>query len=133
MAHIRQPLTEKYLSQVIRRPEDNLPDYIKGKVEWRTTHSKGPGYYVLHPETKEYLPVEFIHDHWHKLYVYTETTFTSLTQQIPPNRNTTGYWKITDWQHPENTSHKEAVQYYHALAAERAFHKIGRASCRERV
>ena len=52
-----------HLSEILRRPADNLPDYVKGSVEWRDYHTHGPGYYLLDPHTKHYDPVEFFYEH----------------------------------------------------------------------
>jgi len=43
--------------------------------------------------------------------------------QIPPNRNSIGYWDITDWQHPDNTSYKEELRVYYQLAAKEAYNR----------
>ena len=121
MAQFLRPLDNNRLAKVLRRPRDNLLDHVKGQVEWRTDHSLGPGYYILHPKNKRYYPVEFIKDHWYKLRVYTGDAHTTRDSQIPPYHNSTGYWDITDWQHPDNTSYKEELRTYYRLAAEEAY------------
>jgi len=121
MARLLRLLDDNRLAKVLRRPRDNLPDCVKGQVEWRTDHSLGPGYYVLHPKNNRYYPVEFIEDHWYKLRVYTGDAHTTRDLQIPLYQNSTGYWDITDWQHPDNTSYKEELQIYYRLAAEEVY------------
>jgi len=123
MAQLLRLLDDNRLAKVLRRPRDNLPDHVKGQVEWRTDHSQGPGYYVLYPKNKRYYPVEFIEDHWYKLRVYTGDAHTTRDSQIPPYQNSTGYWDITDWQHPDNTSYKEELRVYYRLAAEEAYNQ----------
>ena len=123
MAQLLRPLDNNRLAKVLRRPRDNLPDHIKGQAEWRTDHSLGPGYYILHPWNKTYYPVEFINNHWYKLKVYAGDAYITQDSQIPPHRYSTGYWDITDWQHPDNTSHREELQIYYRLAAKEAYNQ----------
>jgi len=111
------------LVKVLRRPTDNLPDRVKGLAEWRTDHSLGPGYYVLHPRNKTYYPVEFVDNYWYKLKVYTGDVYITKDSQIPPHHYSTGYWDITDWQHPDNTSHRDNLQIFYRLAAEEAYNR----------
>ena len=118
-----RPSDDNRLSKVLRRPRDNLPDRVKGQAQWRTDQPLGPGYYVLHPRNKTYYPVKFIEDHWYKLKVYAGDAYITQDSQIPPHRYSTGYWDITDWQHPNNTSHKEELQIYYRLAAEEAYNR----------
>jgi len=121
MAWLLRLLDDNRLAKVLWRPRDNLPDHVKGQVEWRTDQPLGPGYYVLHPKNKKYYPVEFIKDHWYKLRVYTGEAHTTRDSQIPLHHNSTGYWDITDWQHPDNTSYKEELRIYYRLAAEEVY------------
>jgi len=123
MARLLRPLDNNRLAKVLWRTGDNLPDCIKGQVEWRTDQPAGPGYYVLHPKNKRYYPVKFIKDHWYKLRVYTGNTHTTRDSQIPLYHNSTGYWDITDWQHPDNTSYKEELRIYYRLAAKEAYNQ----------
>jgi hypothetical protein len=88
---------------VTRRIRDNLPEHIKGTVEWnRHNH----GYYIpQHLTTNNALePVEFINNHWYKLR-YDPSAHTFYTQEnlaIPiQNVFGIGYWNIMDPQHPE--------------------------------
>ena len=43
--------------------------------------------------------------------------------QIPLHHYSTGYWDITDWQHPDNTSHRDDLQIFYRLAAEEAYNR----------
>src|SRR6266550_4727945 len=110
MAHFVDPLTTgttDNLARLERRTTDDLPDRVKGKVHWRIDHSAGPGYYVLNPRNKTYYPVEFINNYWYKLRVYAGIAYSSQVSCIEPHRNDTGYWKPTDYQHPD---HRQLVQ-----------------------
>ena len=86
-----RPLDNNRLAKVLRRLRDNLPDCVKGQVEWRNDQPSGLGYYVLHPKNKRYYPVKFIEDHWYKLRVYIGDTHITRDSQIPPYHNSTGY------------------------------------------
>jgi len=118
-----RPSDDNRLTKVLRRRKDNLPDHIKGQAEWRTDHSLGPGYYVLHLRNKTYYPVEFVDNYWYKLKVYTGDTYITKDSQIPLHHYSTGYWDITDWQHPDNTSHRDDLQIFYRLAAEEAYNR----------
>ena len=121
MAQLLRLLDDNRLAKVLRRLRDNLPNRVKGNAEWRTDQPKGTGYYVLYPKNQTYHPVEFINDHWYKLRIYTGEAHTTRDSQIPPYQNSTGYWDITDWQHPDNTSYNEELQIYYRLAAEEVY------------
>jgi len=123
MARLLRPSDDNRSSKVLRRTTDNLPDHVKGQAEWRTDHSLGPGYYILHPWNKTYYPVEFINNHWYKLKVYTGKAYITQESQILPHHYSTGYLDITDWQHPDNTSHREELQIYYRLAAKEAYNQ----------
>src|SRR6266576_3556922 len=88
------------LTRVTRRTEDNLPDRVKERVHWQRDQSSGEGYYVLNPRTNTYTPLEFIDNYWYRLRVYTGQAYTSRDTRIKPHHNNTGYWRVTDWQHP---------------------------------
>ena len=119
----QQQFSTIHLSEILRRTTDNLPDYVKGSVEWRRYHTHGPGYYLLNPDNNHYDPVEFFYGHWYDLCYYTEKVFTSEATQIPPYSRGTGYWLITDWRNPENTSERDYYQVIATEAAEAAISK----------
>jgi len=90
------------LIRVTRRTEDDLPDRVKERVHWQRDQSSGEGYYVLNPRTNTCTPLEFIDNYWYRLWVYTGQAYTSRDEQIRPYYNHTGYWNISDWQHPDH-------------------------------
>src|SRR6266576_3039523 len=131
------------LTRVTRRTEDNLPDRVKERVHWQRDQSSGEGYYVLNPRTNTYTPLEFIDNYWYKLRVYTGQAYTSRDEQIRPYHNHTGYWNISDWQHPDHrvlaqqiatetveTLYQRNPVYYETLneAAEERYQRLPRLS-----
>jgi hypothetical protein len=89
----------------------------------RTTHDLGPGYYILNPRTKSYHAVEFINNYWYKVRVYTRQAYTSQEDQIKPYQLGTGYWALTDWQHPASTIQRQLLSPVLSHAADTAFEK----------
>ena len=109
MAHFVDPINTEVnqLARVTKRTEDDLPDRVKEQVHWRRDQPSGEGYYILNPRTNTYTPLKFINNYWYRLRVYTGQAYTSKDKQIRPYHNYTGYWSISDWQHPD---HRVLVQ-----------------------
>ena len=94
------------LLKITRRTSDDLPAHVKDLVKWRTREDGAlPGYYVYDPREDRHQPVEFIDNHWHKLFVYSGTAYVSLSDRIDPFTQGTGYWKTSDPQHPHYHEH----------------------------
>ncbi len=122
-ARLVTPLDGNRLSKILKRTTDNLPSHVKGNVEWRIDHSSGPGYYLLNPKNNQYIPLEFINDHWYRLRVYTGQAFISANSKVQPRANKTGYWNLDDWQHPDNVTQRQKVKLYVETTAEEAYEK----------
>jgi hypothetical protein len=91
---------EDNLTPIRRRKQPDLPEHILGHVEWIATTD--PGYYIYIPEDETFEPVEFIDNSWWTIYKEGDFYFTTKEDQIPRYSKGTGYWKVTDPQHPEH-------------------------------
>ena len=91
----------KKLIQVTRRTHSNLPHHIRGLIYWQDAIKEfTEGYYLPWPYNT--LPlINYFKHHWHKLFEYRRLTLISLADHIKPGRKGTGYWLITDPQHPD--------------------------------
>jgi hypothetical protein len=94
-------LASAHLVPVSRRTEDNLPQHVKGDVEWRNHEYLGCGYYLYRPSRDTYKPVEFLNDYWHFLRIYTGQPHTAPEFRLKPYARGTGYWHTYDYQHLE--------------------------------
>jgi hypothetical protein len=87
------------LRHVTRRTEPDLPQHVLSEVCWTEIHGH-PRYYVQNVVTWEWHPVEFVDNHWYWLFLSEGQFYTALEDRIEPNTQGTGYWDITDPQHP---------------------------------
>jgi hypothetical protein len=103
MAHLSRPFDPEdpgKLIRVFQRETDDLPAHVKGAVIWQQAYAYHPAGYYLNQQ-----PVEFIENFWHYLYSegeYAEFFFTTLEDRIEPFTATTGYWHLSDPQHPDH-------------------------------
>jgi len=95
------PTKPKELITVTRRTHPDLPHRIRNSIYWQdATEEFTEGYYL--PRYRDTpVPVDYFEHHWHKLFEYQGCTFTTLEDRIKPGREGTGYWLITDPQHPD--------------------------------
>ena len=113
-----------------KRTEDDLPPHVKKNVHWRTNlpaeeEEPSPGYYLWHKGQRAFKPVEFVENHWHKVYIYAGTAYTSLDNHIEPHTQGTSYWETTDQQHPHYYEHlstlaQQATEIAQQLEADQA-------------
>src|ERR1700692_1925673 len=105
-AHLDQDPDQR--RRVYRRTVDDLPAHVKDEVFWITS-TYGTGYYIDFEAGPE--PVEFLEDHWHHLtYDPRDNTYwTHDSDLVEHNEENTGYWHITDPQHPEYQGNLEAA------------------------
>jgi len=61
-----------------------------------------PGYYLWNEDYNTNRPVEFLEDHWYYIDRIDEDTYIAHSNHIEPYSNNTGYWRITDPEHPEH-------------------------------
>ena len=107
MAYLYMPFTDKYTNnQLIRvqiRDRPDLPDYVPGQVQW-LDFVPYPGYYLWDDILEENNPVDFIENYWYQLTRESTSgyTYTSKEDHIDPYSNNTGYWRITDPEHPDH-------------------------------
>ena len=86
--------------KVTRRSHPDLPPHVLGsRISWRYP----PGYYLYQEFLSNYQPVEFLDNHWHCLIADEETYYTALEDRIHPYQEGTGYWRLSDPQHPKHT------------------------------
>jgi hypothetical protein len=74
---------------------------VKGVVffHYDTEDPHRTGYYL--PSPNRPLEVDFVNNHWYQLYDYLGYWATSVEDQIPRNHQGTGFWHISDPQHPD--------------------------------
>jgi hypothetical protein len=60
------------------------------------------GYYIYNHSEQRYTLVEYLENHWYHIYQYSGIMYTSLGECIEPHMQGTGYWCITDPQHPDH-------------------------------
>jgi len=106
MAQLLEPLsdTNPYaLSQVQPRTKPDLPEHVLGQVKW-LNFSEHPGYYLWDEEVNTNRRVEFVDNNWFYLTTYNDDTDVYICSEdhIQPYSNNTGYWRITDPEHPEH-------------------------------
>jgi len=106
MAQLLEPLsdTNPYaLSQVQPRTNPDLPEYILGQIKW-LNFSEHPGYYLWDDEANTNQLVKFIDNNWFYLTTYNDDTdvYICSEDRIQPYSNNTGYWRITDPEHPDH-------------------------------
>src|SRR6267154_1740588 len=109
MASLSEPFDPDQLNQLIvvnRRPAHDLPEYILGDSITRFIRSNitAPGYYIWSNTFQDYDIVEFFDTHWYRIFANKGSYFTCLNDCIKPETESTGYWKITDPQHPQYTA-----------------------------
>ena len=85
--------------QVTLRTTPDLPAHVLDQVRW-TEYLGHTGYHIQNIVNNLWYPVEFINDHWHWVYNTDGRFFTSLDDRIEPYTEGTGYWRLTDPQHP---------------------------------
>ena len=94
------------LKEVVLRQEPDLPDHVLGAVQWLEFVAQ-PGYY-LYAETpsgvEDHLPVEFIDNSWFFITRSDDDGYNYICQDdhIERYAQRTGYWRISDPQHPEH-------------------------------
>jgi hypothetical protein len=110
MAHFLKPVSEEDdpfdLKDVQLRPTPDLPDYVLGAVQWLGFVAY-PGYYLYTTTTsgaQDHVPVEFLNNNWYFINQSDdgELTYTCQEDRIEPYAHRTGYWRISDPQHPEH-------------------------------
>ncbi len=107
MAYIAQPVTDDPDEPrcVYCRPTPDLSDHILGTVFWvnQDDNHPYPGYYRYTEEEDKFLPVESVNNYWWNLHFrpYNQTYWTSKDDRYDPYQGTTGYWNLTDPEHPE--------------------------------
>ena len=94
------------LLDVQLREQPDLPDHILGAVQWLgfVAHL---GYYLYATTstgTEDHLPVEFIENNWYFITRSSdeEDTYICQNDRIECYAQRTGYWRISDPQHPEH-------------------------------
>jgi hypothetical protein len=90
------------LTSLTRQTSDDLPDYIKDTVQWLDLPDYPLGYYIYNHSEQQYTPVEYLENYWYHIYQYSGIAYTSLGECIEPHTQGTGYWRITDPQHPDH-------------------------------
>src|SRR6267154_3067680 len=63
-----------------------------------------PGYYIWSNHFQDYDAVEFFDTHWYRIFANEGSYFTCINDRIEPGAESTGYWRITDPQHPQYTA-----------------------------
>jgi len=105
MAHLVEPLPDPIYQcrfvEVQLRQSPDLPEHVLGQIQW-LSFSEYPGYYLWDPEGQTNNPVEFIENYWYYIYRYDRDTYLSHADRIERYSNNTGYWRITDPEHPEH-------------------------------
>ena len=105
MAHFLEPLSDTdnlyHFVEVQLRSQPDLPEHILGQVQW-LNFSEFPGYYLWNKTTKINTPVEFLENHWYFIERINEDIYTGCINHIEPYSCNTGYWRITDPEHPEH-------------------------------
>ena len=105
MAQLLEPLPDpthqSRLVKVQLRSQPDLPDHILGQVQW-LSFSEHLGYYLWNENTN--YPVEFLENYWYYIYRYNGNSYISHEDHIEPYSHNTGYWRITDPEHPEHIS-----------------------------
>ena len=109
MALLSEPFDPDQPNQLLvvnRRPEPDLPDHVLGdSIHWFIqSNITAPGYYLWSKTFQEYDAVEFFDTHWHRVFANEGSYFTCLNDCIEPETEGTGYWRITDPQHPQYTA-----------------------------
>jgi len=91
------------LIAVTRRSAHNLSDYVLGThINWYIqTNVTPPGYYIHIEDLNEYDTVELIDFYWHCVYTTGGSYYTCLADRIEPEQEGSGFWRITDPQHPQ--------------------------------
>ena len=99
MARLERPFNTANPSEFIRvycRDEDDLPHYLKNLIHWQED-----GYYLSLPYESEPRAVEFLDNNWYFVFQHEGRWFTTQEDRIHPNTQGSGYWRITDPQHPD--------------------------------
>src|SRR5882757_7176447 len=106
LSELFDPDQPNQLLIVNRRPENDLPDYVLGdSIHWFIqSNVTAPGYYLWSETFQDYDAVEFFDTHWHRIFANKGSYFTCLNDHIKPETEGTGYWQITDPQHPQYTA-----------------------------
>ena len=95
------PIYQYQFVEVQLRPQPDLPEHVLGQVQW-LSFSEYPGYYLWSPENQTNRPVEFIENYWYYIYRYKGDLYISHSDCIECHFHNTGYWRITDPEHPEH-------------------------------
>src|SRR5437588_6302742 len=110
MAHFLELISDEddpfNLKDVQLRPTPDLPDHVLGAVQWLGFVAH-PGYYLYTTTTSgatDHVPVEFLDNNWYFINQSDngELTYTCREDHIEPYAHRTGYWRISDPQHPEH-------------------------------
>src|ERR1700741_4413606 len=112
MAYITPPVTENLDEEerrVYRRYRPDLPVHLLGNIFWQDQDEEHPypGYYLVDSDN-QIVPVEFIENYWYLLSFRTfdQTFWTDTESRFEPFEDGTGYWDLTDPQHPEHLLHE---------------------------
>jgi len=105
MAQLLEPLSDTNLyalSQVQPRTKPDLPEHVLGQIKW-LKFSEHPGYYLWDKKLNTNRLVEFVDNNWFYLTTYNDDTniYIYSEDHIEPYSNNTGYWRITDPEHPD--------------------------------
>ena len=100
--------TDWTFKEVRLRQNPDLPDHVLGAVQW-LGFVQYPGYYLYAStdpndpdQPLDHLPVEFIENHWYFISRIGKDNDTYICKgdRIEPYAHRTGYWRISDPQHP---------------------------------
>ena len=106
MAYLLSPFNSSNPTDIIevtRSHEDIIPAHVKGIIyfHYNTQSDHNTDYHL--PILDSYFPpkvVGFLNNYWYKLFDHEGVWYTSLSDCITPNTLETGYWHITNPQHP---------------------------------
>src|SRR5437879_6510719 len=110
MAHFLEPVCDEDdpfdLKDIQLRPTPDLSDHVLGAVQ-SLGFVAHPGYYLYTTTTSgatDHVPVEFLNNNWYFINRSDdgELTYTCREDRIEPYAHRTGYWRISDPQHPEH-------------------------------
>ena len=105
MAQLLEPLPDPIhrsrLVKVQLKSQPDLPDHVLGQIQW-LSFSEYPGYHLWNKRTNTNNPVEFLENYWYFIYRYDGNSYISHEDCIEPYSHNTGYWRITDPEHPEH-------------------------------
>ena len=104
--------------RVTRRAINTLPPHVLGaSIHW--DGADPTGYYLVLTQPSRNFPVEFFDNSWFTLNTESDGTYTATQHdRIPRYEANTGYWNITDREHPEHLSPIETEQPQYTIGSE---------------